>query len=413
MQSALQSRSLLPIETESTVVMDATCGLKFLISRPRDGKIFKPSNLELEVQERQKRLEAEEAAAAAADEEEQRQSRGNAVATNRPPSAPPRIAFDVFRPYDSGVTVLDSLCDGTHALLLNKFPAIEEHLLLITKPFESQTDHISLQDFRATIDVMFQLDNDRDWLAFFNRGLFSGASQPHKHLQLVPQYRTTGSDCIFPMTPIFNDLALRQRDVKRVGQFPFHHSFRSIGHLFEKHGNNSNALATALYSVYCEMLRELGLMLGESHEHEEDDQHMIVVCDTKNEFIRKLSDAGLVQRNLGNDDMDLESLNLDEIVQRGLMPDTIEWHRVSVSAKHSLSYNALFSNKWILIVPRRRENYEGISLNSLGFVCSYFAMTERDVCLMKDEVGLLNFMCHMTFPINTHIISGMSNTGRH
>jgi ATP adenylyltransferase len=46
--------------------------------------------------------------------------------------------------------------------------------------------------------------------------------------------------------------------------------------------------------------------------------------------------------------------------------------RVGDEARQSAPYNLLLTRRWMLLVPRSREHYEGISVNALGFAGSLF-----------------------------------------
>lgn len=83
-------------------------------------------------------------------------------------------------PYSDDLFVGD--VSPTHVALLNKFPVAPDHLLIVTRAFESQDSALGLADFTALEACMDELDG----LAFYNAGGAAGASQPHKHLQLVP-----------------------------------------------------------------------------------------------------------------------------------------------------------------------------------------------------------------------------------
>eukprot|EP00929_Paragymnodinium_shiwhaense_P052636 TRINITY_DN26371_c0_g1_i4.p1 TRINITY_DN26371_c0_g1~~TRINITY_DN26371_c0_g1_i4.p1 ORF type:complete len:231 (-),score=48.81 TRINITY_DN26371_c0_g1_i4:33-725(-) len=66
--------------------------------------------------------------------------------------------------------------------MLNKFPVVDHHVLVVTKAVEWQTDVPDEGDFAAIWKVV----EDLDAVAFYNCGGKSGASQPHKHFQLLP-----------------------------------------------------------------------------------------------------------------------------------------------------------------------------------------------------------------------------------
>jgi len=100
------------------------------------------------------------------------------LATGTGVSAAP--AFDPFLPYEPDMFVAD--ISPTHVCLLNKFNVIDHHLLVVTRAFEEQDAAITAADFAALWACMAEVDG----LAFYNAGKLAGASQRHKHLQIVP-----------------------------------------------------------------------------------------------------------------------------------------------------------------------------------------------------------------------------------
>lgn len=97
------------------------------------------------------------------------------------PNTPKKAAdFDPFLPYEADLYVSD--ISDTHLCLLNKFNVVDHHLLIVTRAFEPQTDWLNLADFEALSRCLGEIDG----FAFYNGGTVAGASQRHKHLQLVP-----------------------------------------------------------------------------------------------------------------------------------------------------------------------------------------------------------------------------------
>lgn len=94
----------------------------------------------------------------------------------RPPGEP----VNPFLPYEKALFVAE--ISDTHVGLLNKFGVIDHHLLVVTRAFEDQEVLLSLADFEALSACMAEYEA----LAFYNGGTIAGASQPHKHLQIVP-----------------------------------------------------------------------------------------------------------------------------------------------------------------------------------------------------------------------------------
>ena len=86
-----------------------------------------------------------------------------------------------FLPYDPDLYVTD--ISDTHLCLLNKFNVVDHHFLIVTRQFESQDSWLTLADF----DALHRCLQETAGLFFFNGGTQAGASQPHKHLQVVPQ----------------------------------------------------------------------------------------------------------------------------------------------------------------------------------------------------------------------------------
>jgi ATP adenylyltransferase len=72
-----------------------------------------------------------------------------------------------------------------HMLLLNKYPVLDNHLLIVAKPdhFELQDVPLDYLDMEAILMTFTLLENP---VIFFNGGESAGASQPHKHMQAVP-----------------------------------------------------------------------------------------------------------------------------------------------------------------------------------------------------------------------------------
>ncbi|MGB3616193.1 MAG: hypothetical protein WBA10_20540 [Elainellaceae cyanobacterium] len=88
--------------------------------------------------------------------------------------------FNPFLPYDPDLFVGN--LSPTHLCLLNKYNVVDYHLLMVTRGFESQDSWLNEGDFDAAWRCLSEIDG----LAFYNGGTLAGASQRHKHLQLIP-----------------------------------------------------------------------------------------------------------------------------------------------------------------------------------------------------------------------------------
>jgi ATP adenylyltransferase len=107
----------------------------------------------------------------------------------------------------------------THLAVLNKFNIVEHHLLLVTMQFESQESLLTRADVEALQICLAQYDA----LAFHNAGRVAGASQPHKHLQVMPL--PLADDAALPMEPIF---AGAPAGAVRVPRLAFAHAFTHL-----------------------------------------------------------------------------------------------------------------------------------------------------------------------------------------
>ncbi|MDE3217996.1 MAG: phosphorylase [Nitrospirota bacterium] len=85
-----------------------------------------------------------------------------------------------FLQYDPDLFVAE--ISPTHVALLNKFNVVDHHLLIVTRAFEDQEALLTREDCAALLICL----NEIDGLGFYNAGPAAGASQRHKHLQLIP-----------------------------------------------------------------------------------------------------------------------------------------------------------------------------------------------------------------------------------
>jgi ATP adenylyltransferase len=207
----------------------------------------------------------------------------------------------------------------THVALLNKFNVLDEHLLIVTRAHEDQTGALTRDDFSAAAIALQQ----RDALAFYNAGRVAGASQPHRHLQVVP----------LPLGPAGPPI-LVESAFALAAQFgtssrlPFLHRFDRLAEPIDGIENPIDAADTC-FELYCRALDVVGL------------------------------DAGAARRGQGDPG----------------------------------AYNLLWTRSWMLLVPRRSEGIDRISINALGFAGALLAKNrqERDRIV---EIGPLALLGH-------------------
>ncbi|KAH6998906.1 HIT-like domain-containing protein [Ilyonectria sp. MPI-CAGE-AT-0026] len=134
------------------------------------------------------------------------QLRFSPALANKPKAAPkdhakPLKPFDPFADPPAALRITD--VSSTHYVVLNKFAVVPEHFILATTEFKPQTHVLEESDLEATLACIQAYEptpgtddgpghysgdggNGDGLFAFFNCGDHSGASQPHRHIQLLP-----------------------------------------------------------------------------------------------------------------------------------------------------------------------------------------------------------------------------------
>jgi len=187
----------------------------------------------------------------------------------------PKLPKDPFDDPDPALIVRD--LTPTHRALLNKFSVLREHLLIVTREHEEQSSPLNERDFQALALVM----KDAEVLCFYNGGTEAGASQAHKHVQVV-------SLPLSPRHSIPIDVLLGG-DKDRL---PFRHAFARLA-------PGQIARPADMVKAYLDLHRAAGLRFPQP-------------------------------------------------------------------------YNLLVTHEWMLAVPRSRDKFEDISINSLAFAGSFF-----------------------------------------
>jgi ATP adenylyltransferase len=124
----------------------------------------------------------------------------------------------------------------SHCVLLNKYPVLAGHLLLVTRRFEHQDSLLTVGDFAALAACL----SGAERLAFYNCGAAAGASQPHKHLQLVP----------LPLAPGGPDEVPMERTLDAGAVLPFRRAHARLP---------PHASAADVHAVYRDLLHRCGI----------------------------------------------------------------------------------------------------------------------------------------------------------
>jgi len=122
--------------------------------------------------------------------------------------------FNPFLPYEEDLFVAD--ISDTHLCILNKFNVVDYHLLIITRAFEEQESLLNLEDFTALWACLAEFRG----LGFYNGGKIAGASQRHKHLQLIPVSH-------LPIEPLLA-AAKFENAIATLPRLPFVHAFTTL-----------------------------------------------------------------------------------------------------------------------------------------------------------------------------------------
>lgn len=217
-----------------------------------------------------------------------------AGAPERQSAVDPRRPDPFLPPYDPDLFVTD--LTPTHICLLNKYNVVEHHALIVTRRFEPQEDVLGAADFEALGLGLAAVDG----LGFYNGGQIAGASQPHKHLQLIPALDAPG---------------LRVPLERRLPGLPAPSGPR--------------------------LLPELPF-----------------AC----------AGVGLAATDRSPERLLERYLELFEILGERAVP----------GAPQPLPYNLLVTRDWMLLVPRREERWEGLSINAMGFAGTLLARSEAE-----------------------------------
>lgn len=152
-----------------------------------------------------------------------------------------------FLPPERELTVAD--ISETHIAVLNKYNVMEHHLLIVTRHFEDQDTLLTPQDFEALCLCMAEYNA----LGFYNGGRDAGASQQHKHLQLVPLPLAPEGPAI-PIEPLLAQAP--GSGVGAVPAFPFLHAFARLDPDLI---TSPARAAVRTFEVYAEMLANVGM----------------------------------------------------------------------------------------------------------------------------------------------------------
>lgn len=166
----------------------------------------------------------------------------------RKPAAADNARDYFLPPYEPDLYVDD--IGTTHVALLNKYNVLPDHLLIVTRDYEAQTDLLNRHDMAALLAALSEIDG----LGFYNGGAEAGASQPHKHLQLVPLPLASVGPPI-PFETVL-DRHAPSAAAGTVASLPFRHAVTAAMPAWWRSPQDG---ADAAYEAYRALLRACGL----------------------------------------------------------------------------------------------------------------------------------------------------------
>jgi ATP adenylyltransferase len=152
-----------------------------------------------------------------------------------------------FLPPEPELLVAD--VSETHLAILNKYQVVDDHLLVVTREFEEQRSLLTPRDFEA----LWRCLGEYPSLGFYNGGPEAGASQPHKHLQLVPLPLARGGPEV-PISPLLAS-ADASGEIAEVPGLGFLHAFVQLA---RPGGDHRLEGARQAYERYRALLEHLG-----------------------------------------------------------------------------------------------------------------------------------------------------------
>lgn len=152
----------------------------------------------------------------------------------------------------------DHVCnlDDQYRILLNKYNFVANHILIVSKEFVPQHEPLLAADFGIAMKVIHSMDG----LCYFNCGPLSGASQPHKHLQVIPRNKKFPIEILVDRIETDNSNTDSHR-LYRIKEYAFIHRVFVI--------NQGMTDGERLHSVYIKMLNEMKSEMMESEDYAE------------------------------------------------------------------------------------------------------------------------------------------------
>ncbi|RKP06265.1 HIT-like domain-containing protein [Thamnocephalis sphaerospora] len=256
-----------------------------------------------------------------------------------------------FLPYDERLLVKTL---REHVILLNKFCVVPGHILV------PQTDPLNASDF-AAVWSCFRQTHIRHHVAFYNCGPASGASQPHKHIQLLPLPAEQTAPPIG---------ALIEETPSVPGKLPIH----SLDRVYVPF-----RIARLEFVHACARLSSEQQLaaVGDTTATTVEEQDAVVGRYLHRIFLSLMHASQLAG-----------ALSPDEIALRASATSTPSTPLakcppvLSPPAATRHSYNVVLTREFMLVVPRKHDRAQGIAINALGFAGLLLAKSSHDLSVL-------------------------------
>jgi len=274
--------------------------------------------------------------------------------------------FDPFAPPFKPDFVVDDNFNSlnTHRIFFSKYPVMEEHLLIVTRDFQSQLTHLNYDDIKNAVSLIYVMNG----LLFFNAGKKAGASQIRKHMQCIPLDKLHNQEFgLFLLLSDSNNLTLR--DIRCDNNTSGSHDYRDVSFLenFELNVKSFESLFN-VYSV--NQFKNAGI----------------------NHILIKFSDnfTDYFRTNYSSESIDVFSRIIFELYNICLLDKDL----INPEDPESIDkdYSFLLTDRWMLVIPRKtHEVYfkNGmLNINSIGFLMMFMCNNT----MLLEEVKNLNII---------------------
>eukprot|EP01083_Nonionella_stella_P159073 518548_1 len=249
-------------------------------------------------------------------------------------------------PFDQGQHVMD--INSEYRILLNKYNVVPHHILIVSTQFVNQSLPLTASDF----DITYKVIQSMNGLCYFNSGPLSGASQPHKHLQIIPRDGKYPIEQFIQNIMIHNEQEQKQNTsekdtnivLHKVREYPFIHYVYLI---------KNNEKSANIYNAYCLMIQA----------------------------VKK----------------DMQKSDYAEYLKEDMF-----------------SYNLILTTDYMLVVPRKNDVYfneklfqkdeVNISINAVAFAGTFFCKSKESLSMLE-QVGPLNVLNFVTLSLSNHQIN--------